>query len=356
MAPSAQKTLILDAKLGNFSVDSAPVAKPDSGEILIKVKSAALNPVDWKVQKWYGYKVENFPAILGTDIAGDVEEIGEGVIEFQKGDRVWVISKPTINTYRPVDNNLFSWRVTQGQFKNDYGGFQQYALAIASTVANVDYVPLFSWRNAHTSVRFLPTFRMMKQASTLPVALTAPYIGFYNRNPDGLGLVPPISAEGKGKYAGNPIFILGGSSSVGQNGKLEISFIKSEFTLSINRSAIQLAKLSGFSPIITTASLKHAKFLKSIGATQVIDRNIFASTLVTAISGMTQNVPIKYAVDSISLPDTQQTAYDLLSRGGKLVIFLPLAAKTTKEKDIVHVAGFLRSPTQHWVARNILSR
>ena len=59
---------------------------------------------------------------------------------------------------------------------------------------------------------------------------------------------------------------------------------------------------------------------------------------------MTQNVPIKYAVDSISLPDTQQTAYDLLSRGGKLVIFLPLAAKTTKDKDIVHVAGFLRSP------------
>ena len=59
---------------------------------------------------------------------------------------------------------------------------------------------------------------------------------------------------------------------------------------------------------------------------------------------MTQNVPIKYAVDSISLPDTQQAAYDLLGQGGKLVIFLPPAAKTTKEKDIVPVAGFLRSP------------
>ena len=59
---------------------------------------------------------------------------------------------------------------------------------------------------------------------------------------------------------------------------------------------------------------------------------------------MTQNVPIKYAVDSISLPNTQQTAYDLLAQGGKLVIFLPPEAKTTKEKDIVHVAGYLRSP------------
>ena len=87
MAPLTQKALILDAKLGNFSVDTAPVPKPGSGEILIKVKTAALNPVDWKVQK-YGYLVEKFPAILGTDIAGDVEEIGEGVTEFQKGDRV----------------------------------------------------------------------------------------------------------------------------------------------------------------------------------------------------------------------------------------------------------------------------
>ena len=59
---------------------------------------------------------------------------------------------------------------------------------------------------------------------------------------------------------------------------------------------------------------------------------------------MTQNVPIKYAVDSISLPNTQQAAYDLLSQGGKLVIFLPPAAKMTKEKEIVPVAGFLRSP------------
>ena len=52
------------------------------------------------------------------------------------------------------------------------------------------------------------------------MALTAAYAGLYSQKPHGLGLVPPISPEGKGKYAGNPIVILGGSSSVGQNGKL----------------------------------------------------------------------------------------------------------------------------------------
>ena len=108
--------------------------------------------------------------------------------------------------------------------------------------------------------------------------------------------------------------------------------------------AIQLAKLSGFSPIITTASLKHTEYLKSIGATHVIDRNISASNLAKEISGITQNEPIRYALDSISLPDTQQTVYDLLGKGGKLALLLPPSAKTTEDKEILHVFGVLRDP------------
>ena len=87
MAPLTQKALLLDAKFGKFVVNTIPVPKPGPGEILVKVKAAALNPVDWKVQK-YGIFVEKYPAILGTDVAGDVEELGEGVTDFKKGDRV----------------------------------------------------------------------------------------------------------------------------------------------------------------------------------------------------------------------------------------------------------------------------
>ena len=87
MAPSTQKALILNAKQGNFNLGTAPVPKPGPGEILIKIKTVALNPVDWKIQK-YGMLVEKYPAILGLDIAGDVEEIAEGVTGFEKGDKV----------------------------------------------------------------------------------------------------------------------------------------------------------------------------------------------------------------------------------------------------------------------------
>ena len=87
MAPLTQKNLSLDAKFGNFVVDVTSVPKPGPGEILIKVQAAALNPVDWKVQK-YSWFFETYPATLGTDIAGDVEELGEGVTDFKRGDRV----------------------------------------------------------------------------------------------------------------------------------------------------------------------------------------------------------------------------------------------------------------------------
>ena len=46
-------------------------------------------------------------------------------------------------------------------------------------------------------------------------------------------------------------------------------------------SAIQLAKLSGFSPIIVTASLHHAEHLEALGATHVIDRNVSGAALAS---------------------------------------------------------------------------
>ena len=80
---------------------------------------------------------------------------------------------------------------------------------------------------AHTAIfAQIPSNISYDEASTLPAALTAPYIGLYNQSPHGIGLVPPVTPEGMGKYAGNPIVILGGSSSVGQNGKLQYHFSK----------------------------------------------------------------------------------------------------------------------------------
>ncbi|KAH0840162.1 hypothetical protein J3R83DRAFT_1145 [Lanmaoa asiatica] len=84
-------------------------------------------------------------------------------------------------------------------------------------------------------------------------------------------------------------------------------------------TAIQLAKLSGFSPIITTASLYNQDLLLSLGATHVFDRNLSNAVLIKRVRQVV-TVPLTYIFDAVSLKETQQAAYALLAPGGTLVV------------------------------------
>ena len=84
---SSQKALFVKEKQGSFALDTRDIPTPGAGEALVEIKAVALNPLDWKIQT-YGVYVENYPAILGTSIAGNVVKLGEGVKEFNVGDRV----------------------------------------------------------------------------------------------------------------------------------------------------------------------------------------------------------------------------------------------------------------------------
>jgi NADPH:quinone reductase-like Zn-dependent oxidoreductase len=85
--PQQQKALFLESKQGAFVIRNHTVPKPGPGQALLQVKAAALNPVDWKIQK-YGVYVTDFPAILGTDVSGVIIAVGEGVTKFNVGDKV----------------------------------------------------------------------------------------------------------------------------------------------------------------------------------------------------------------------------------------------------------------------------
>lgn len=61
--------------------------KAEAGKVVIRNKAIAINPVDWKIQD-YGLFIQKWPTVLGTDVAGEVVEVGEGVSNFKKGDRV----------------------------------------------------------------------------------------------------------------------------------------------------------------------------------------------------------------------------------------------------------------------------
>ncbi len=86
------KAIILDGYGGSdrLRLMDRPEPSPQAGELLVKVRAAAVNPVDWKIRRgdlrpilWL-----RFPYIPGGDIAGEVVAAGPGVTRFQPGDAV----------------------------------------------------------------------------------------------------------------------------------------------------------------------------------------------------------------------------------------------------------------------------
>ena len=73
-----------------LSLTDVPDPRVGPGEVLIRVRSASVNPVDWKVSAGYldGLMQVDFPAIPGWDVAGVVEAVGLDTPEYAVGDEV----------------------------------------------------------------------------------------------------------------------------------------------------------------------------------------------------------------------------------------------------------------------------
>ncbi|KAJ2917355.1 hypothetical protein MD484_g3072, partial [Candolleomyces efflorescens] len=266
MLPTQQKALVLPEKGADFVLETAiPVPKPGKDDILVKIKSVSLTPADAKMRK-FGLLYGDYPGIVGLDISGEVVELGEpeGAGRFKVGDRVFY----------------------GGNFKNEYSGFQEYSLADKNTMT------------------LIPSTLSYDEASTLPVAVGTAYLGLYNILPYGLGLQSVLEdSSGVGAYQGKAIFISGGSGSVGQTGE-SLSARFQKYTDPLFDGVIQFAKLSGFSYIITTASAKHTEYLKSLGATHIIDRDIPVAEIPAKLESIVGSLDIEAAYDSIGDAET----------------------------------------------------
>ncbi|MEU9473105.1 NADP-dependent oxidoreductase [Streptomyces avermitilis] len=106
------------------------------GQLVVAVRAAGVNPVDWKQRTGYrrpGGPARELPAVFGNEVAGVVEETGEGVTGFAVGDEVFG---------NPVA-----------------GGYAQYAVLPVTTTAHK------------------PAGLSFTDAATLPVAAATAYDG-----------------------------------------------------------------------------------------------------------------------------------------------------------------------------------
>lgn len=70
-----------------------PTPRPSPTQLLVKLAASSVNPVDWKLRhaKSLFYRPVSFPSIPGSDLAGEVVEIGARVTGFKPGDRVFAM-------------------------------------------------------------------------------------------------------------------------------------------------------------------------------------------------------------------------------------------------------------------------
>jgi NADPH:quinone reductase-like Zn-dependent oxidoreductase len=191
-------------------VEHRPTPTPGPHDLLIEVKSIALNPID-HYQRDYGMPpITHYPAVLGSDIAGTVLSAGSSV----------AADAPKPGTRVAAFAPCF---FTQGA--PDYGSMQARALVPAVNAAPP------------------PQGMSFNEACSLPMAVATAWAGWYT-----LGVPRETSYTASDKKG---MLVWGAASSV-------VS------------AAVQLARAMGFS-VYASASEKHHAYIKSLGASRVFD-------------------------------------------------------------------------------------
>jgi NADPH:quinone reductase len=106
---------VLSSPRSPFQV--GPIARPEpaQGQVLVRIKASAVNPLDLKIQQGEApHARQPLPAVLGIDLAGVVESAGPGVTQFRRGDEVYGMTggvgglQGSLAEYAAVDADLLA--------------------------------------------------------------------------------------------------------------------------------------------------------------------------------------------------------------------------------------------------------
>lgn len=228
--PPTNTAAFLVAKNTPLKVQPSTYTSPGENEIVVKNVAVAINPYDYIIQEAANLAVSwvKLPFIIGTDVSGEIIEVGNNVTRFKVGDRV--VAHAT-----GLDQ-----RVNQAC----EGGFQEYTVL----------------RQNMTSA--IPNSMGYETACVMPLGLSTASCALFMK--DYLALPFPTTNP---TPSGKTLLVWGGSTSVGCN-------------------AIQLATAAGYE-VITTASPKNHSYVKRLGAVLAFDYNspTVVADIIAALKG-----------------------------------------------------------------------
>jgi NADPH:quinone reductase-like Zn-dependent oxidoreductase len=72
-------------------VEEVDEPRPGPGQIRVAVRAAGVNPIDWKIRsgEMAAFMPVDLPRVVGSDVAGVVDEVGDGVTDASVGDEVF---------------------------------------------------------------------------------------------------------------------------------------------------------------------------------------------------------------------------------------------------------------------------
>jgi NADPH:quinone reductase len=107
--------LITDSYDGAFRLADIARPSPSPGEVLVRIHASGVNPLDAKIRSGSAAHAKHpLPGILGIDMAGTIEAIGEGVTRFRRGDDVYGMTggvggvQGSLAQYAAVDADLLA--------------------------------------------------------------------------------------------------------------------------------------------------------------------------------------------------------------------------------------------------------
>jgi NADPH:quinone reductase-like Zn-dependent oxidoreductase len=84
-----------------LKLEDTPRVNIGDDQVLVRIRDAGVNPIDWKIREGYLKNVmpASFPLTIGQDFAGEIADRGKNVNGFSVGDRVFGFAQGTYAEY-----------------------------------------------------------------------------------------------------------------------------------------------------------------------------------------------------------------------------------------------------------------